>query len=168
MVTNDRCSPHGWTLDTLETHLSSRIDGLQARIVELNDEREDRNKERFINMKSAVDAALTSSEHAIAKAELATEKRFEGVNEFRAALQDQATSLMPRTEYTVQLTALTEKVDQNVKDVSSIRLAVSALNEHGIGKREGIGVVGSIVLGGVTLLSSTAAIGAFIVLLLRH
>jgi len=45
-----------------------------------------------------VDFAFASSDRAITKAETATEKRFAGVNEFRAQLTDQAATFMPRQE----------------------------------------------------------------------
>jgi len=58
-----------------------------------------------------IDAALAASEKAIDKAERAAEKRFESVNEFRAALSDQTATLMPRAEAEARMAALTEKVD---------------------------------------------------------
>lgn len=48
--------------------------------------------------KEAVLAALNAAEQAVAKAEAASEKRFESVNEFRAALGDQTRTFMPRIE----------------------------------------------------------------------
>lgn len=56
-----------------------------------------------------------SSEEAVRKAEQAAEKRFESVNEFRAALSDQQRDLMPRPEAEVLLRSLTEKYDTLVK-----------------------------------------------------
>jgi hypothetical protein len=86
--------------------LSARIDALQA----LLNEREDRTKERFSSMDRNVTAALIAADKAVEKAEKATEKRFEGVNEFRETLRDQAANLMPRAEYDVRHTALSELV----------------------------------------------------------
>jgi hypothetical protein len=45
-----------------------------------------------------VDAALSAAKEAVTKAELASDKRFEGVNEFRGALNDQQRTLIPRAE----------------------------------------------------------------------
>lgn len=60
---------------------------------------------KFITLRTLVDSqaekvalALTASDKAVAKAELASDKRFEGVNEFREQLRDQAATLMPRSE----------------------------------------------------------------------
>ena len=66
-------------------------DALLARIEAISiliDEREERTKERFHAMKVAIDAALAAADRAVNKAEQSTEKRFEGVNEFRATLAD--------------------------------------------------------------------------------
>lgn len=87
----EHCSPHGWTLDTLEKHLSQQIGALDKFC-----------SAAFAQSKERVDMALAASDKAITKAELTTDKRFEGVNEFRAALSDQANSFMPRSEYSVQ------------------------------------------------------------------
>jgi hypothetical protein len=52
--------------------------------------------------KEAVQAALVSAEKAVGKAEVATEKRFESVNEFRAQLSDQAAHFSTRDELVAQ------------------------------------------------------------------
>jgi TolA-binding protein len=54
--------------------------------------------ERFLAQEKAVAAALAAAKEAVAKAEAASEKRFEGVNEFRGTLSDQQRTLMPRAE----------------------------------------------------------------------
>jgi|SRR6476646_172342 len=56
-------------------------------------------------------AALVAAKEAVIKAEVAAEKRFESVNEFRAQLSDQATTFMPRVEAEQRLRALAEKLD---------------------------------------------------------
>lgn len=78
----------GWTVDTLKEYLES----LRA------------------DDQKAVQAALLAAKEAVLKAEIATEKRFESVNEFRAQLADQSNTLMPRAEYTVQHKALEDRV----------------------------------------------------------
>jgi hypothetical protein len=56
--------------------------------------------------------ALASSDKAVAKAETATEKRFEGVNEFRAQLNDQARTFMPRTESDASALRMAERIQE--------------------------------------------------------
>jgi hypothetical protein len=79
----------GWTVDTLKEFMT----------------------QRFADQDKAVQAALLAAKEAVLKAEVASEKRFESVNEFRGQLADQTATLMPRQEYTVQHAALMEKVN---------------------------------------------------------
>lgn len=54
--------------------------------------------ERVDGLRRETEALRIGSEVAINKSEVATEKRFESVNEFRAQLESQAASFMPRRE----------------------------------------------------------------------
>jgi hypothetical protein len=65
---------------------------------------------RFNDQAKAIDAALAAAEKAVTKAEVATEKRFDSVNEFRKTLSDQASSFMQRGEFVAQYKSLEEKV----------------------------------------------------------
>ena len=65
----------------------------------------------FVAERDARHAALMAAKDALAKAELATEKRFESVNEFRATLSDQARELMPRNEAQTLINALSTKLN---------------------------------------------------------
>ena len=104
-------SPRGWTLDTLATHLTQKIDDVEIRT-----------QERFALSKQAVDAALQASEKAISaamaaaekavtKAETAAEKRFDSVNEFRAAMKDQTANFADRDQVDFRLTSIEKKID---------------------------------------------------------
>lgn len=70
----------GWTVDTLKSYVE--------RILA---ERDRRYEQRF-----------QASEVSVTKAEAATEKRFESVNEFRAQLKDQQLDFVSRTYYEAQ------------------------------------------------------------------
>ncbi len=89
-----------WTVDTLKEHLDA--------IVAANDTRYE---QRFVDQKVAVDAALNAAERAVMKAETATERRFEGVNEFRAQLADQQRTFLPRAEYEARHNTVTDRLD---------------------------------------------------------
>lgn len=52
-----------------------------------------------VTLKAYMDQKFESMQLAITKAEQATEKRFEGVNEFRNTLADQQRTFIPRAEY---------------------------------------------------------------------
>jgi hypothetical protein len=80
-------SPH-WTLETLRVHLQSQIAALD-RLTEA----------RSLAQDERVALALTSAQTAVTKAETATEKRFESVNEFRRTLSDQTQEFVTRREF---------------------------------------------------------------------
>jgi Flp pilus assembly protein TadB len=74
--------------------LASEFDGFK----DLMTERDRRYEQRFEAMDEKTSLALTSSEKAVTKAETATEKRFDSVNEFRSTLSDQANTFLPKGE----------------------------------------------------------------------
>jgi len=80
-------------------------------IVSIMDERDVRYEQRFKAMDEKTSLALTASEKAVAKAEIATEKRFDSVNEFRGQLKDQAATLVPRAEADSRFRGLEEKIE---------------------------------------------------------
>jgi hypothetical protein len=82
-----------------------------ANLRTLMDERDRRYEERFRATDEKTSLALTSSKEAVAKAETATEKRFDSVNEFRKTLADQAAGFMPRQEYISNHQAIIDKID---------------------------------------------------------
>jgi hypothetical protein len=91
-----------------------REDVLEAKVAaqrELMDERDRRYEERFKAMDEKTGLALTSSEKAVTKAETATEKRFDAVNEFRGQLKDQASTLISRVEVDARFVAQNEKLE---------------------------------------------------------
>jgi hypothetical protein len=118
-----------WTVDTLAAHMTALVK-----------EFDERSRERF-----------NASETAILRAERATEKRFDSVNEFRGTLADQAARLMPRAEYQVQYAALVDLV-------GIITTRIAALEARSEGKEKGIGSTLAIVLGLLTLVSTVASV----------
>jgi hypothetical protein len=118
-MATDKCSPHGWTLDTLEAFISERLVSLEK----IGNEREERNKERFAASKETIGVAMIAADKAIVKAEIATEKRFDSVNEFRASLADQAASFLPRTEYSISHKALSDKIDSVMLRITTMESA---------------------------------------------
>ena len=83
-----------------------------ANLRTLMDERDRRYEERFKAMDEKTGLALTSSEKAVAKAETATEKRFDAVNEFRGQLKDQAATLMPRAEADSKFISMNKEIEE--------------------------------------------------------
>jgi len=62
------------------------------------------------SLKEYIDIRLEAIDKAVTKAEAATEKRFEGVNEFRNTLADQQRTFMPRAEAESQYNSLSERI----------------------------------------------------------
>lgn len=138
-----KCSPHGWTVDTLHAHLTSRIDSLVVSV----DERESRNIERLSALKETISFAMLSSEKALSKAETATDKRFESVNEFRDTLRDQAATFLTRTDYDSRHQSLVEKIEA----LTSRLLSEQSADQ---GKTKGLSTMGIIAIGIITSLSA--------------
>lgn len=95
----------------------AKLDGLTDRM----DERDKRYEQRFTSMDEKTSLALNSSKEAVTKAETATEKRFEGVNEFRGALSDQANKLLPRAEAEARWKGFEDKLNIMKEEIQSLR-----------------------------------------------
>lgn len=147
-MAKEQCSPHGWTVDTLEEHFTSVIRSLKETIRQ----QDDNNKERFQAAKEQVTLALTAAEKAISKAEDAANKRFESVNEFRATLADQSATLVTRVEYTTQYQALVDKVTDAMTRISNIE-AVAQGQVRGLTSFHMVGVliISALALGATIL-----------------
>ncbi len=129
------------------SELLARVVALEANLKALRDVLDERNKRyelRASTQDNAVKSALDTSEKAIVKAESATERRFEGVNEFRQTLADQASRLMPRSEYTVQHKALEDKVEVNEARLNQMHSDISGLLARGAGIKDVWGYIGII------------------------
>lgn len=119
--TSDRVS--GWTVDTLKEYI----------------------EQRFKDQDKAVQAALLAAKEAVLKAETASEKRFESVNEFRGQLSDQTSTLMPRAESDTRYAAISEKVS-DLTDRMNLMSGKSTGINAGWGYLAGvIGIIGTIV-----------------------
>lgn len=110
-----------------------------------------------------------AQEKAIAKAEMASEKRFEGVNEFRAQLTDQATTFLPRTEYyaahnslsdkmTVGAEAMTSKIEASNKAFAERIDDLRESRDKKEGQSTGINASWVILIGAVALIESLVVI----------
>ena len=126
---------------TLQEHLKALRDADRDAQTRLENERDLRYQQRWeaqnkavetamIAAEKAVNAALQSAERAVGKAEIATEKRFESVNEFRAQLADQSSTLLTRTEYLAGHKALEEKIT-GVKENQSASTGASQAVANG-------------------------------------
>lgn len=120
---------------------------------------------KFVTFRTLIDSqaekvalALAAADKAVSKAEVATEKRFEGVNEFRAALNDQS-----------RLQVTTDKFDSVIDGLNSRIRSLEARIEKGEGQGQGakdnksglyaaigaVGVLVAIIVVVVNVLSSS-------------
>jgi uncharacterized protein with von Willebrand factor type A (vWA) domain len=138
---------HGWTVDTLDVALRRLID-----------EHEARNRERFSDLARNVTAALAASDKAIDKADRATEKRFESVNEWRTTYADLVSTYLSKSEYEVRHKAIestTTGISDRVDRLAERVLRIEAANS---GRKEGVGTLGTIVLGTALAASAVASL----------
>jgi hypothetical protein len=121
-----------WTIETVLAHMLA-----------LRDADKDATAVAFASQKAAIDAALAAADRAVLKAEAATEKRFEGVNEFRSALADQQRTFMPRSEADSRMASAMERISK-IEDVIRASQAERAGIRGGWGYA--VGVAGFISL----------------------
>jgi septal ring factor EnvC (AmiA/AmiB activator) len=109
---------------------------------------------RFDAMKDHVEEAFNSSQRAIDKADEATEKRFEGVNEFRAALSDQATRFVTIDQLHSLQDKLEAAIERNRDDLDKLSKRID-LREGAIhGSRLTWGTIVALIASGATLLGA--------------
>ena len=85
----------------------------------------------------AIDAALVSAEKAVTKAETASERRFDSVNEFRKALSDQTATFIPRAEYDTAHASLSDRVTANADRMAALELRLTSRLDLGQGADTG-------------------------------
>lgn len=116
-----------WTLETLAVHLMA-----------LCDERTIRYEQRFTAQEKAVAAALISAKEAVNKAEMATEKRFDASNAYRAQLSEQAATFMPRLEAEQRIAQNTEKIDNLAASTSHSFASMGSRLDKMVGRSTGL------------------------------
>ena len=100
---------------------------------------------RFEAMKEQVDTAFKSSQLAIDKADIATEKRFEGVNEFRAALSDQATRFVTLETLQSLSDKLQTSIDRNREDLIALSNRINVREGEVSGSRLTLGSIAMLI-----------------------
>jgi len=152
--TSQRPELSGWSVETVLDHLLTVVDEKDAHLRTLIDGNDKRYEERFLasqkalelglaGTKTEIGAALVSADRAVQKAEVATEKRFESVNEFRGTLDNQQRTLIPRSEVDVIKMSLEEKIAQLTKTLDEVRRSEA--------------LVGGVAQGGKAMVDSSRA-----------
>ncbi len=151
-------------------------DGVSLRefLERVMDERDRRYEDRFKAQETAVSSALAAqkeltsaafaaSEKAIVKAEAAQTSYNERSNEFRGQLDDQAKTLIPRTEADARFFSFEEKLSTLRGDVSGLRESRS----DATGRRAGISTGWAVLLGAAGFIATLISIGTFIFVTMR-
>lgn len=102
----------GWTVETALSHVLALQAAADKRYEQRFDAQQKAVEVGLASQKTSVDAALAAADRAVFKAENASEKRFEGVNEFRNQLGDQQRTFIPRSEVDLISASLTGKVTE--------------------------------------------------------
>lgn len=84
---------------------------------------------------------------AIEKANTATEKRFEGVNEFRNTLSDQQRTFIPRTEYEAGHKNLNDMLTNEIKNLSNIIFTQKERIDAIANRKEGGNIMWILIVG---------------------
>lgn len=100
----------------------------------------------FLSQREATQSALAAADRAVNKAEDASTKRFDSVNEFRSTLSDQQRTLMPRAEAEL----LVKGLEGRVSDLSEQLQKMQARN---VGISDGWGYAVAVVVLAVTAIS---------------
>lgn len=142
-----------WTPEQINTLLSTRYDDLVGRLNERHDAQIKAVDAAFAAGEARNRVALEAAEKAVTKAESASERRFESINEFRGQLNDMINTLMPRAEAQTRDRALIERLDtmRDAQTALSSRLDLMAGQSKGVGTSIGfivgaVGVITSIII----------------------
>lgn len=104
---------------------------------------------------------LKAARDAVDKAEIANNARFNSVNEFRQALNDQSLTLLPRQEYAVAHKSLVDRVDAVTQRVATMEAGTQ-------GRSAGLSSVGTIVMALVTGLAVLVSVASLAFNMLKH
>ena len=129
--------------------LEARIVALETSIAafkDLMEERDERYAQRATSQDTAVAAALATSKEAVTKAETATEKRLEALNELRQVVVDQSKDFARTAEVKLVINAIEIRV-------AAIAESVNNSVVRGGGMKEAFGYV--VGIGGILIAALT-------------
>ena len=104
-------------------------------------------------LKEAVSSALISADKAVSKAETASEKRFDSVNEFRAALTDNNTNFVRHDYYNERHSSLEVRVDNVNEKVNELLRRWEATKGRGGAFSDIGGWIVALITSGIAILA---------------
>ena len=140
-----------WTHDSLREYVERVFKEADRRYEQRFADQEKAVSAALAAAEKAVNTALISAKEAVIKAESASEKRFESVNEFRATLADQSATLISRIEVEGQFKSTNEKVDVVMSRMDRLEGRAGGSNATWAYAIAGVGLLGTIVgiIGGI-------------------
>lgn len=127
-------------------------------VIAANDQRY---QEHFTANDRRYQERFDSQAEATRKAEAASEHRFDGVNEFRGQLRDQAATFIPRLEYDTRQAALAEIVRASLASLDERLTGLLSRLDRIEGKSTGLNAGWGYLIGGVGLLATTISLLTF-------
>lgn len=135
-----------WNIDSLKEFLVSLIQSNDKRYQESFESQRQAVKDALAAQKELTTAAFNSSEKAIVKAEDAQRDYNQRSNEFRGQLDDQAQTLMPRTESTVITNGLSGRDAELGKQMEILSMRITSIESNKAGKVENKGNINIVYL----------------------
>lgn len=123
------------------------VDILHSHVLTILNEREEKYAQRFRAIEEFFKEKFIATERAVSKAEIASEKRFDSVNEFRAQLTDQASTFLTRAESMQRTDTINEKIT-----------ALEKRMDRGDGQGEGLHSGWGFIVGGVGVVAGVIGI----------
>lgn len=154
----------------IQSEMSDRIERAQERIEGL----EKITDAKFVTYRTLIDSqaekvalALAASDKAVNKAEVANEKRFEGLGELRSVLAEQTGTLMPRTEANALANSLTARVDASVHNLEVGLTDLKSRIDRQEGKSGGYASGAGALIAGIGVLATLITIVTGIILVVN-
>jgi hypothetical protein len=110
--------------DERDKRYEQKFESIDERTVLALTSSDKRYEQRFQSMDEKTSLALAASEKAVVKAETATEKRFDSVNEFRGQQKDMMASFASRTEVEARFKGLEDKSRWTMDKVIMLAVAL--------------------------------------------
>lgn len=147
-----------WTFSTLRIYFDTKLSALRKNLDERFATQTKALEAALAAAEKAVQAALVSAEKALAKLELAYDKRFESVNEFREQLRVQAAEFVTKAEFRAVISGLTEKIDELRTARATVEGREGGSDKDAATRRADIALRMSVIFGSISVVGIAASI----------
>jgi hypothetical protein len=106
--------------------------------------------------KEGVKTAMDAAEKAVVKAEVATDKRFEGLNELRKMAEDWRSEFARKSDLDLQIKGIADKIEDLKQRISDSDMKLGAIVARGVGRSDLWGYLIGGLLAGAAIASVIA------------